>query len=452
MFDAGDDFTVDVLVIGAGAQGRYVAKALAPSYSVCVLSDPAVPAATLDAPGLLSAGYTGNDAVRMQAARRTAGYWRHWAEVSGAAGATTPTYVSLPDTDVATTTRLWDEAGLGYARTDLPYVFSGGRISASSTTFRVDDDVVVDPGDLLRSVTPRGVPFVDGHVVRFRLDGDSAIGHVDVETLRGVISIAPRFVVLAAGVHNPTVLSAIARRSRRQPRRRDAGLAARRSQVVVEDHVVVLRSAQLPALAGTFGDLDVVAHPVAWSPDVVWLVTGRPGLQRLNPGDAELRFDPPVDSARVAEIVDRLRTASPLVAQKPRDIEWSVYVTREAVHPVVSDGGEREARRSGGEREARRSGGERAVVGTPLPARLDRFGLDGFVALWPSHLGYTMLLGDVVAERVAADLGESAGSMDRRLAAVARTEPPAVQARWWSPSLRWHDWPTFAASHGVPTR
>lgn len=432
MSDAGDDFTVDVLVIGAGAQGRYVANALAPRYSVCVLTDPAVGATTLDTPGLVSAGYTGNDAVRMQAARRTAGFWRHWAETSDTRGASTPSFVSLFGPEVAPSTRRWEEAGLTYSRADLPHLLGDGRLSLEATTFRVDGDVVVDPGELLRSITPSDVPFIDGTVSRFGLDADTVIDHVDIETLRGIVSVAPRFVVLAAGVGNAALLAAIARRFRDQSRRRLAGREARESQAVIDHHVVALRSAQLPVIAGTFGDIEVVAHPVPGSSDVVWLITARSASPRLAAGERDLRFDPPIDPERVAEIVRSLRTASPLIDAKPHDFEWSAYVTREAVHPVAAEGG--------------------PMVGTPLPARLDAFGLDSFLALWPSHLGYTMLLGDVVAERVGAALGDSAGPIDPRLLAVARSAPPAARSRWWSPSFLWHDWGTFAAIQGLPAR
>ncbi len=434
MFDTSDDCSVDVLVIGAGAQGRYVANALAPRYSVCVLADPAVGSSALDTPGLVSAGYTGNDAVRMQAARRTAGYWRHLAEVAGAPGASTPTYVAVPNVEAASATHLWDEAGLEHRRDHLPGVFDEGRLVGAFTTFRVADDVVVDPGALVRSVTSSTVSYIDGTVVKFGLDADSVIDHVDVDTGHGVISIAPRFVVLAAGVNNAAVLASIARRFRDQSRRRLAGQAARQSQVVVDHHVVALRSAQLPVLAGTFDDLTVVAHQVPSSPDVVWLVTGCPALHRVLPGDAETRFDPPVDQRHVAQIIGRLRAASTVIDAKIRDVAWSAYVARDAVHPsgVESEGG--------------------TTVGTPIPARLDSFGLESFLALWPSHLGYTMLLGDVVAERVATALGNSTGPIDLRMVGVARTEAPAARSRWWSPTFLWHDWDTFAAIHGLPPR
>src|SRR4051794_27803263 len=74
------DLGVDVLIIGGGIQGLYLARSLHPRYAVCVVADPRRPPEDLDSNGLFSAGYGGNDVVRIQPARRSAGYWRLWAE------------------------------------------------------------------------------------------------------------------------------------------------------------------------------------------------------------------------------------------------------------------------------------------------------------------------------------------------------------------------------------
>src|SRR6478609_10654122 len=78
--DVDGDLSIDVLVIGAGIQGLSIAGELAGTYSVCVVSDPAVGATTLDSSGYFSAGYDGSDVNRIQPARRAAGWWRLWAE------------------------------------------------------------------------------------------------------------------------------------------------------------------------------------------------------------------------------------------------------------------------------------------------------------------------------------------------------------------------------------
>ena len=49
--DFGGDLGVDVLVVGAGIQGLYIARELAETYAVCVVSDPAVATSTLESAG-----------------------------------------------------------------------------------------------------------------------------------------------------------------------------------------------------------------------------------------------------------------------------------------------------------------------------------------------------------------------------------------------------------------
>ena len=51
--DLDGDLGVDVLIIGGGIQGLYIAREVAKTYSVCVVTDPKVASATLDVPNLI---------------------------------------------------------------------------------------------------------------------------------------------------------------------------------------------------------------------------------------------------------------------------------------------------------------------------------------------------------------------------------------------------------------
>ena len=46
-----------------------------------------------------------------------------------------------------------------------------------------------------------------------------------------------------------------------------------------------------------------------------------------------------------------------------------------------------------------------SVVAQPVPAKLEKLGLESFMAVWPSHLAYAQFVGDSVAERVTDALG-----------------------------------------------
>jgi hypothetical protein len=76
--------------------------------------------------------------------------------------------------------------------------------------------------------------------------------------------------------------------------------------------------------------------------------------------------------------------------------------------------------------------------------------MEGFVAAWPSHLSYAMIVGDVVTERVQTALGKAADFSEGPQPADFATKPEKDQvARWESDSFSWHDWDGFCAVHGI---
>ena len=91
-----------------------------------------------------------------------------------------------------------------------------------------------------------------------------------------------------------------------------------------------------------------------------------------------------------------------------------------------------------------------ADVGQPVPARLETLGLRSFLALWPSHPSYTMILGDVAAERIAAELGPSAEFSDGVQPSDLRGfDAREYVDRWDRHDQPWWDWELFAEDHDV---
>lgn len=428
-FDPDGDLGVDVLIIGAGIQGLYLAGSLRDRYTVCVVADPTVRAATLDSPGHVSAGYEGNDAARMQPARRAAGFWRLWGEANG---------VVSPDADpvyhvaagVDSGPQVWVDAALTFHEAGrLPEALAGGAL-AGEVAYVLDDDVVIHPGALLGRLQARVADrCVAGEVVDVSLAADRAVDAVEVQVGDRLVPIVPRFTVLAAGTGNAGLLSTVAKRMVDRGRRRERQEQARVSQAVARSTVLCLRGRGLPPLAGWFDGLSIVSH--AAGAETVWVVCPADD-QQVVLGSEDLRFDPPVDGAVVARMVDRLFALSPAVARVAADLRWTAYGTRRALHPMLA-------------------GADAASVGRPVPARLDAFDLEAFLALWPSHLGYAMVLGDVVAERVAEALGPRGDFSDGlQVPDVATAAPlPAPTARWEREDQPWRDWAGFARDHGL---
>lgn len=425
------DLEVDVLVVGGGIQGLYVAQSLHPKYSVCVLSDPSIGAETLDSPGLISAGYEGNDANRIQPARRAAGFWRVWAESNDVPHDYSPNIYLVPEGEALSRPRMWDDAMLAYHEADeLPPIFEGGSL-AEAEPWILDNDVVTNPAILLETLR-RGVDgcCVEGEIVRFGVVADKYIDHVQVDVGGSTIPIVPRFVVLAAGVGNAELLDMIAKRFADQARRQEGQETARASQAVRHSTVVCVRGPELPRVSGWFGELSIVSQPLTGSSDTVWLVQGPPEDARTVLGPQDLRFDPQVDCAIVADTIERMFACAPAVGKLAQSLRWGVYAARRTQHPMLAVP-------------------DSSAIAQPVPAKLEAFGLDAFLTLWPSHLGYAMVLGDVVTERISEALGEPGDFSDGLQSSDLAREPKPLYARWDRSDMGWTDWAGFRSAHGI---
>lgn len=431
--ERGGDLGVDVLVIGAGLQACYLADALHPRFSVCVVDDPALPIEVLDADGLLAAGYDGNDVARIQPARRAASFWRLWAVGHGLDPDAVPVLRSLAPEHERATTALWSDATLPFEPSDeVPDALRGGPADRGST-YRTPNDVVLSPAAVLGGLrAPIEDRVVTASVASFSTFTDEVVDLVELDVDGQLVPVVARFVVLAADVGNGELLHLLASRFADPTRRREALAAVRDCQANIRQQVVALRG-ELPLVAGRFGDLWITAHPAPTGDPsgVVWLVSPPPDDRATTAGPDDVRFDVPVDSEVVGRVVEQLFGLSPWLFRRAHRLEWSAWGRRRTQHPMLA-------------------AADRATVGQPVPARLDALGLDGFLALWPSHPAYAMVLGDVAAERIGAHLGTSAAFSEGLEPRDLRTGPlrPLVD-RWLDDGTGWLEWDVFAETHDV---
>lgn len=424
--DLGGGFDVDVLVIGGGIQGLYVASALRSTYSVAIVSDPSIPPETLDSAGLVSAGYDGNDPNRIQPARRAAGYWRMWADRNGVEHAAGPTVYLVPPHEALSRPRLWDDAMLDYREADaVPELFDGGSL-ADGTSYLLHDDLVVNPRvlcDVMR--TDLEDCWIEGRMVRCELVDDRYVDHVEIDVGDGTLSIGTRSLVLAAGAANTEILGMVAKRFADSDRRREAQQTARDTQAIQLVPVVCARGEGLPELSGWFGDLSIVSHRFGESDDIVWLVSLPPADAHTTLGAQDLRFTPPVDGVAVRAILERLMAIAPGLVELRSSLRWSTWTSRRTQHPslAVEDS---------------------SSIARPVPAKLETLGLDAVFALWPSQLSYSMVLGDVVVERLAEALGESADLASPQAVSKFAIPPTQMSARWERDDVEWQDWEHFS--------
>jgi len=424
------ELAVDVLVIGAGIQGLYIAREVAKTYSVCVVSDPATTSSTLESDGYLSAGYDGNDVNRIQPARRAAAWWRLWAESNQVPFEPGPTwYVVTPD-ELSRRTRLWTDAALAVTQSDgLPPLFAGGSL-ADHVAFRTETDLVVDPAvvltELRRDIADR---CLEAEVVRFGLFTDEAIDDVEIEVGGALVPVVARFVVLAAGVGNADLLTKLSSRLSDHVRRKSAKELVDASQAVRLQYQLCLRG-DLPDVSGRFGHLTVTSHHVGPGDRRVWVISPPVDDARTTLGPTNTRFDPPIDGPTVAAVVEDLLAAGPGLVEQAGTLEWSVYVSRRAQHPSMATP-------------------DTSGVAQPVPAKLEKLDLEGFLAVWPSHLAYAQFVGDSVAERVAEALGPPGDYADSLQPADLGASAPELVARWNRSDFPWHDWESFRQTYAI---
>ena len=289
---------------------------------------------------------------------------------------------------------------------ELPDVFLDGSLEGDAV-FRADTDVVINPATILSHLRD-GLESrcIDGEIVRFGLVSDDAIDHVQVQVGDQVVPIVPRFVVLAAGVGNAALLSKLGSRFADQARRKSSKELVESSQAVQSQYVLCVRGRDLPEVSGRFGELTIASHTLTDSGDRVWLVAPPVDDALTTLGPDNLRFERPVDSAVVSRTIDQLFAASPALAKQAADLQFGVYVARRTQHPMVAVA-------------------DASIVAQPAPAKLEKFGLESFLAVWPSHLAYAQFVGDSVAERIAEALGPPAGLLRRSPAVRPRRHRPA---------------------------
>jgi hypothetical protein len=217
----------------------------------------------------------------------------------------------------------------------------------------------------------------------------------------------------------------------RDPAKRKEGVeTAKASQAVRRRYLLCLRGSELPALAGHFGGFQLTSHELP-DGDRIWIVNPPidDSLTRL--GADDLRFEVAIDSKVVASTVGALFAMSPELERLAHRIEWSVYARRKTEHPSMAVK-------------------NTAKVGQPAPAKIETFGLEQFMAVWPSHSSYAMIVGDVVAERITESLGKR-GDFGLALspAEFADGEPEPIVTRWAARSFPWSSWDTFAQEHSI---
>ena len=192
------------------------------------------------------------------------------------------------------------------------------------------------------------------------------------------------------------------------------------SQAVQRSYLLCLRGPHLPLISGWFGGLSIVSHPLTGSDDNVWLVAPPIDDAQTTLGPDDLRFEPKVDPAVVRDLLDRLFDMSPSLEGMAPSLRWSCYAARQGAAPD--------------------DGHERQLAGSATGAgQADAFGLDGLLALWPSHLGYAMVLGDVVVERIEAELGGPGEFGGGLRPSDVTLPPPSSSARWDRDNFPWRD-------------
>lgn len=430
--DIDGDLGCDVLIIGAGIQGLYLGHALVRAgYTVCLVTDPNSPLETTDANGYFSAGYEGNDVARIQPARRAAGYWRLWAESNKVPFDADREYAAVAPGDVAMKERLWLDATLQARQADeVPEVFRDGTLGGH-TFFRLENDVVINPSDVLANLR-EGLAdrHMWGEVVQIGLVADTAIDFVNVDVGdQNVVPIVPRYTVFASNAGNAALLNLLGSRFRDQNKRLEAKKTVAACQAVRRELHVVVRG-NLPAVNGLFGSITLASHAYGDTGERVWVATVPcPDTQTVM-GIDDVRFEPQPEPGAVAAVVQELLAMAPSLRRGDAGLAWSAFVGRHSQHPMAASTG--------------------PEVGTPVPAKIETLGLEGFLALWPSHLGYAMILGDVATERITEAL-VAPGSYTEGPQPFDFAEPPpeTLIVRWEQDGFGWWDWAGFAAEHGI---
>jgi hypothetical protein len=422
------DLGVDVLIVGAGLQGLTLAGTLSGRYSLCIVDDPSHPVEFLDSDGRFSSGYGGNDVARIQPARRAAAWWALWAGQQGLAREV-PVVHSVPAGEEAARLALWREAGLDAEPTDeLPAVLRGGRLEGHRL-LHTPGEVIADPAEVLSVLrAPVADAVVAASVDRFASFDSRRIDDVTLTVGDRSVSVLARYVVFAADAANAALVSRLAARMGDPARRRRVHEQAHAAQANLSQTVVAVRG-DLPELHGHLDGLRISSHD--HEGERVWLISPPPDPLRTTLGPVDLRFEPTLDDAEVSRTVAAACAVSPELFRRAHRLRWATWTRRRTQHPM-------------------RAEVATTSLGHPVPARLETFGVEGLLALWPSHPAYARLLADVAGERIDAALGVPADFSAGLAPADLRDGPlRLLRDRWAAPGQSWEAWEDFAHHHDV---
>jgi glycine/D-amino acid oxidase-like deaminating enzyme len=257
-------FAGDVLIVGAGIVGVLLADRLGAAgiESTLVEAVGAGAEQSNHSHGYLHRGHAYLDASPqfLAAFARAHALWEPLLDSLGATPVTGSSAVALADpitrdSVVAT----WRRAGLPFEPADTPPGFRDG----CGTVFRTREPTY-DVTGILQALLHRhqGVQTVLGRATRLVHDGRGLLVGAEVSTSRGVVLLAARHVVLAAGTGNPKLVRTL---------QWDAGRTYVRTSMMM-----VLHSAGLPTVSAVLPEpeqtgLFVVSRPGDNMP--VWLVS-----------------------------------------------------------------------------------------------------------------------------------------------------------------------------------
>jgi glycine/D-amino acid oxidase-like deaminating enzyme len=242
---------VDVLIVGGGAQGLWLLRDLTKhGYKAILLERHELGGGqTCHSHGLIHRGHYYDNVDMMIVLNAAAQFWQAFIAEKGIEKLNVGRALAGfgAGTEMAKLTNFWTTAGLQFEQCAAPpQVFRGGTVKK---VFFETGEFSLDPSEVIENLA-------DGyhHSIYKLEDADDALDFkLQGATVRGVtarldgatVDIAPRFVMLNAGVGNAKLLKQLGKGS-------NAGAPDIPVQAQRQSHMMVLRGAELPMTTAVF--------------------------------------------------------------------------------------------------------------------------------------------------------------------------------------------------------
>jgi glycine/D-amino acid oxidase-like deaminating enzyme len=402
---------LDVLIVGGGSQGLWLLNDLTKrGYRAIVLERGALGAGqTCHSHALIHRGHYYDDIDMMIILNAAAQFWQAFVDEKGITKLNTDRALAGfgPGTAVDRHTYFWKTAGLRFDPCEKrPDVLEGGKVKTLFETEEFSLDAAEVMAGLAQDVNNAIYPLDDdGQAIEFVTDGRT-VNRVEATIGGEQVELAPRFVVLSAGVGNYGLLAKLGSDRNPDPAPEPVQAQRKSTMLVVRGDALPMMTAVFPIRGGLQG-VFLCPRTDHGTGQPVWLASDHNSTPFTLATDGTTELDSEPSPEWVQRMLTSLKATAPALFSDriSQTLDLAVYT---------------------GLTSERNFG-----VGQHMTdSYIDPLGFDNLLAIWPTKLTLTPFASNVGVRFIRPKVPDPSGpwpNVDRPIKAAT---PPLATEMW----------------------